>query len=244
MSDGEGERSVAEELAEWVRTYGAGFTSTTEGLSTTYHAMLRFGENGSARPGPISSALRPDIEEFVEGLETKFIDLEGLSMDEKLKAFGNFNPHSREMHELKMVSMLKMYRNMASAANMLEAELGIAMAFQMGMELGALVKEYEWKFQHEEAALEGHRHREGRKAGQPLAAKARRKAGEKRKRAIVAAANRLIGIERNLAHNLSELARRIEAERLDELRQSDGTFLGENIIRRHLGAARKAGQFE
>lgn len=243
MSEDEKPSFSLDEIADWVQQYGNGFEAVTEGLSTSHHASFRF-DDGAEHTEPLGSAIRPDLDAVIDGLKEKFSTIEALPMRDKMAAMAAMEPFSREWYELKMIATREAFRMMSSAAETDDDRIGVTMAFQFGLELGAFFKEYEWKFGHEKAALEGHRHMEGRAVGQPMGAQANRNIGNKHRGAIIAAAKRLVAENRAFARNLSELARVIESEKLAALRQKDGSYLGDSAIRSHLKAARKSGEID
>ena len=245
MSD-DGKIGSFEDIAEMVGTYGAGYQTETDGLSSSHRPVFNVAQDDlpPQLAGAMASVVRPDLDAFLDGLREKFSRLGALSEPEQRAFAAKLTPFSQESYELRMIACSDTLAKLNGFEGSQTDPNALGIAFVCGLELGGLVKEYEWKFGHEKAALEGHRHIEGREVGRPLAAKARRKAGEKHKRASLTAAKRLIGEERALARNLSELARRIEAERLDDLRKPDGTYLGDSAIRSHLKAARKAGEID
>jgi hypothetical protein len=108
--------------------------------------------------------------------------------------------------------------------------------------LGSIANEQYWLSNHEKAVEEGYRHIEGREAGQPAAVAARQEQGRKRRAAVLNAAKGLYQQCPRLIRNDSETARRIEAQRLPELRKTDGSYLGMDAISKHLKAARAMGK--
>lgn len=114
-------------------------------------------------------------------------------------------------------------------------------ASSLGFMLGMLIMEYNWKFTHEDSAIEGLRWREGRKRAQPLGVQALQKSGKERREAIRDIARHLIAEDSTLFGNLSALARAILATGDDRLSRGRGLLVSEDAVRKHLTALRQQG---
>lgn len=245
MSD-DGKTGSFEDIAEMVGTYGAGYQTETDGLSSSHRPVFNVTQDDlpPQLAGAMASVVRPDLDDFLNGLRGKFARFAALSEPEQRAFAAKLTPFSQESYELRMIACSDTFAKLNGSEGSQTDPNALGIAFVCGLELGGLVKEYEWKFEHEKAALEGHRHMEGRAAGQPMGAQANRNIGNKHRRAVIAAAKRLIAENRAFARNLSELARVIESEKLTALRRKDGSYLGDSSIRSHLKAARKSGEID
>lgn len=110
-----------------------------------------------------------------------------------------------------------------------------SISFQLGM----MAMEAEAKFKHEAAAQEGYRQQEGRMQGQPLAVKARRKEGEKRRRTILRLAREQIALDPSLAVNMTQLAKAILRTNDPGLLNRRGLPVSHDIVRKRLTEFRK-----
>jgi hypothetical protein len=108
--------------------------------------------------------------------------------------------------------------------------------------LGYLASENWWLVNHEDAVFEGYRQQEAREAGRPLAVDARLRIGRRSRLAVINAAKEIYAKERRLRRNDSKTAALIASLKLAQLRKTDGTYLGEQAIIKHLRAARNSDQ--
>jgi hypothetical protein len=108
--------------------------------------------------------------------------------------------------------------------------------------LGYLASENWWIINHEDAVFEGYRQQEARKAGRPLAVHARLRIGRRSRLAVINAAKEIYAKEPRLRRNDSKTAVQIASLKLPHLRKTDGTYLGEQAIIKHLRVARNSDQ--
>jgi hypothetical protein len=193
-----------------------------------------------------------DFESFVEDIHKSFkIDAE-VTMQNLLKLIRETNERGlldcsdRDHDDVRMLDRARLIVSRFSKQGILERILkntddledDVCAAFLLGL----IANEQYWLANHEKAVFEGYLHIEGREAGQEAAVRARKNQGRKRRTAVLDAAKNLYKQSPRLSRNDSETARRIEALRLNELRKTDGTYLGIDAIIKHLRAARALGK--
>jgi hypothetical protein len=193
-----------------------------------------------------------DFEDFVEDIHRSFkLDAE-VTIENLLKLIretnerGLFDCSDRDHEDIRLLDRARLIVSRFSKLGILERILkntddledDVCAAFVLGL----IANEQYWLANHEKAVFEGYLHIEGREVGQVAAVRARQKQGRKRRAAILDAAKNLYKQCPGLSRNDSETARRIEAQRLPELRKTDGSYLGMEAISKHLKSARALGK--
>ena len=217
---------------------GNGFIIYRHGF-TTYKLSTPDNKNDTPNLPKIGFGIREQLNNLISELD-HIMENADLDDDESVKKIINRHGNENKAVVEWLIHMLHFKFKTILKDNNWDAKSADALrlAFHLGVEAGGLVRDFYWKFEHEDAAIEGHLHRAGREAGRPAATAKRIQMGKKTRRAVISTAKNILSEQPKLRFNLTRLAQAIERQRLDALRKSDGTYLGYHAIYKHLKSAR------
>lgn len=202
-------------------------------------AKTQFSERGLPLPGPAFLYVdgkdqiveKPTVEQLLTG-ERRTKAFTYIEYFERL-----FGIDSREWFQALILQTLMQTREV------LEEQQGTRSPIDLAITLGVYLERFYWKFEHEEAALQGYKLASDRKRGQEIATTERVRAAKKRRDGVIRLARKLLAGPdgSDLSRNDSMLARKIAATECDSLRQENGQPIGFEAIRRRLREARIRG---
>lgn len=176
------------------------------------------------------------LEYFKTHLDTLNSVSDGIKVDDKI-AFLELEYSRQRAVTLQKLGYLE-------ALSYTDPEDDVHRAIQAAYELGVANARYNFFSIHEDSIFQAWQMENYRNEGRPAAVAARQKIGRLSKNTIKKAAIKLLKDEPSLMRNLSEITRRIEKQKLHDLKKSDGTYLGFDAIYKHLSTLFKDPNFQ
>lgn len=123
----------------------------------------------------------------------------------------------------------------------MDSEARSRLCNEIFLQIGMTMMQARIKLEHEAATREGYLHKEGRAVGQPLAARARKKAGDERRQTILRLARVQMTLDPSLAGNMTKLATAILRTNDPGLLHRHGLPISHEMVRKRLTEFRKDG---